>query len=246
MKLFATGYKLKTVIAGLFFTLLSVSATAELSGNMAVSSKYIFRGITFASENDDTTLSGGLDYAHENGFYAGYWGANLGYASGEAEDADSGFENDLYLGYSKSFGDIGLDVSYLRYVYFAVDDADTGELTVSASYKMFSASMSYMTDDCAWSNQGDIYWAFSAETELPMGFGLAATLGYYTYEEEGEFITSSEESSGFRNLDLTLSHPIGETGADMSVTYIIGGDDRDGNEQDDAIVLGISYGFDIK
>lgn len=53
------------------------------------------------------------------------------------------------------------------------------------------------------------------------------------------------ETSNFRHLNLTLSHPIGSTGADMSVTYIIAGKDREDTEYDDTMVFGISYAFDI-
>ncbi len=94
----------------------------------------------------------------------------------------------------------------------------------------------------AWGNQGDIYWSIGYEAGLPNDFSFGATLGYYTYEEDGEFITGGEDS-GFKHLDLTLSHPLGATGADMSITYMLGGKDRFDKDIEDTVVLGASFSF---
>ena len=56
-------------------------AQAELSGNIGVYSAYVLRGITNAMENENTAVQGGIDWAHDSGFYLGYWGSNLGYTS---------------------------------------------------------------------------------------------------------------------------------------------------------------------
>jgi uncharacterized protein (TIGR02001 family) len=55
-----------------------LTAQAELAGNIGVHSKYLLRGIGL--ENDNTAVQGGIDYTHESGFYAGWWGSNLGYS----------------------------------------------------------------------------------------------------------------------------------------------------------------------
>jgi hypothetical protein len=46
-------------------------------------------------------------------------------------------------------------------------------------------------------------------------------------------------------VTLTLSHPIGNTGADMLLTYIIGGRDRTGDKQGNTAVLGVKFNFDV-
>jgi hypothetical protein len=65
------------------------------------------------------------------------------------------------------------------------------------------------------------------------------------YEKNGKYLpeTAASESSGFRHLDLTVTHPLGKTGLDMSVTYIVGGQDRYGVDQKDTMVLGLSGAF---
>lgn len=216
-------------------------AQAELSGNISVVSEYVLRGMTINTESDTAAVQGGFDYAHESGFYAGYWGSSLDYG----DEAASGFENDFYAGYGGALGGFSYDLGLIYYVYTSIDDADAPELAASVGYGPFSLGFKYLMDDVVWGNEGDTYWTLGYETALPKDFAFAATAGFYTYEEEGEFITATEEDSGFRHLDLTLSHPISDTGADMFLTYIVGGEDRDGLDQEDAVVLGLSYGFGI-
>lgn len=214
----------------------------ELSGNIGIFSQYVLRGITEAAEDDNVAIQGGFDYAHDSGVYVGYWGSSLGYSDPGKGD---GFENDVYFGYAGEAGPVSYDIGAVYYYYINIDDANVFEISASAGVGPVSFGMKYLTDDVVWGNQGDIYWTASYGTDLPKDFSFGATLGYYTYEDSGKYIASSASSGGFRHLDLSLSHPIGNTGADMSITYIIGGEDRNGNDQDNAVVFGVSYGFDI-
>ena len=50
-------------------------AQAELSANLGVQSNYYFRGIT--QTDDKAAVSGGIDYAHDSGFYLGTWLSNV-------------------------------------------------------------------------------------------------------------------------------------------------------------------------
>jgi len=97
----------------------------------------------------------------------------------------------------------------------------------------------------AWGNSGDIYLSLGYEAELPNDFSFAANAGFYTYSKDGEFIaeTPDSESSGFKHLDLTLSHPLADTGADMSITYMYGGKGREGADVADTVIVGASFGF---
>ncbi len=214
-----------------------------MSANIAVNSQYIFRGITNSPEDGNAALQGGFDWSKgDTGLYFGYWGSSLGYSKPTTNTGD-GFENDLYAGYKGKIGGIGYDVGFLTYVYANVDDADTTEFNLSFSTGAFTAGIKLnIGNDVDWSNEGDLYYFVSAETKLPKGFTVSAIAGFYDYDT-GPLTTTN--SGGFRHLDITLSHAIGKTGADMNVTAIFGGDDRNGVDQDDAIVFGISYNFDI-
>jgi uncharacterized protein (TIGR02001 family) len=230
---------------------LPTAAQAELSGNIGVVSKYIFRGI--GNENSGAAVQGGLDYSHEGGLYAGWWASSLDYTYDKDEDDDystNAVENNFYVGYGGEAGGLSYDIGLLQYYYLSVDDSDLTELNLSVGYGPFSLSASYLLNDGWWGNSGDIYWTAGYETVLPYDFTFGATLGYSTYDDDDagnskRGWTETTKDSNFRHLDLTLSHPIGETGADMSVTYIVAGKDREDTEYDDTIVLAISYAFDI-
>ena len=86
-------------------TLASGAAMAELSGNVGVTSNYVWRGVTQTADN--AAVSGGIDYSNESGVYAGLWNSNTN------DDA----ETDLYVGYAGEYNDIGYDVGYISYIY---------------------------------------------------------------------------------------------------------------------------------
>lgn len=221
----------------------SIPAYAELSGNIGVFSKYMLRGLT---ENEDVTVQGGLDYAHASGFYAGWWASNLGYGTD-----GNGFEHDFYLGYAGAMDQFSYDVGLIQYIYMDVDDSDLAEAKLSVGFDAgeagsFGLATNILLKDGAWGNSGDTYLYASYEKALPKDFTLGATLGYYFYDDSvSDYGVVTTEDGAFRHLDIGLSHPIGKTGADMALTYVVGGKDRTDTDIDDSFVLSVSYGFDI-
>lgn len=227
----------------------------SLSGNVGVYSKYILRGITESPENNQAAVQGGLDYAHDSGLYAGWWASSLGYTydedvGGEDPDVSDGFENDFYAGYAPTFGDLGLDIGVIQYAYLNVDESNLTEAVLGVSYKNAYLRAQYLLNDGFWGNAGDTYWYGGIDCDLPKGFALNTELGWYTYDDDDadndQFAPGTTTTdSAFRYLAFTLSHPIGNTGADMGVTYIVGGEDRSENDQGNTMVLSLSYGFDV-
>lgn len=226
------------VLTGL---VISTTAHADITGNISVVSKYVLRGITNDTESDTATLQGGFDYAHSSGVYVGYWGSGLDYA--DKGGAVTGFENDIYGGYKMKAGPVDLNFGAIYYVYNRVQNSDGLEAVVGVGIAGATFTAKYLTEDLAWGNQGDIYWTADYAQALPNDFKLAGSLGFYTYEDSGEFIPSSVESSAFRHLNFVLSHPLGKSGVDMSLTYVIGGKNRQGVDQRNALVLALSSSF---
>jgi uncharacterized protein (TIGR02001 family) len=159
--------------------------------------------------------------------------------------ANTGFENDIYAGWSGDLGPVNLDVGVIYYYYLNVDDSNTAEVAASLGWGPISFGLKYLTDDVAWGNAGDTYFTLGADLGLPKNFTLGATIGYYMYEETGEFDTTTGDKDGLKHVDFVISHPIGETGADMSLTYVVGVKDRDDNDLPDGMVLSVGYNFDI-
>lgn len=233
------------------------NAYADMTSNIGVISKYILRGVTYPAvlpapgastpanaENDGTAVQGGVDFSHASGFYAGYWGSNLSYGN----DTNTGFENDLYAGYGGKVGDFGYSIGLIQYYYLNIDNSNGLEVDASLSFGPVKGGMKYLTGDVAWGNAGDIYWTLGYSTKFFEHFTFGTTLGFYTYSDSnGEFIPAAAtvNTSAFRHLDLSLSHPIATTGADMILTYVKGGELRDGTELKDGITLGIKFGFNM-
>lgn len=221
-----------------------LTASAEVTGNISAVSKYVLRGITNNAENDNTTIQGGLDYSHGSGLYAGYWGSNLDYGN---TTTATGFENDFYAGYKFKAGPLDLNVGAIYYLYTEVDDSDAPEAVFGVGMGPVTLGVKYLLDDVAWGNDGDIYATLDYAQDLPNNFKLAATYGHYFYDDDdaGNPVLAGPTTvdDGFRHLNVTLSHPVAKDAATMSITYIVGGEDRSGTDQKDAVVLGLSTTF---
>jgi len=241
---------IKPLVIATAFSIASMAAMiapaqAELSGNIGLFSQYVLRGITNAPENDNVAIQGGVDWGHDSGFYVGYWGSNLGY--GNPDSDTKGFENDFYAGWGGESGSLNWDIGATQYYYLNIDDFNGFEPYAYIGFGPATFGFKYLTNDVGWGNAGDTYWTLDASQVIAADFTLGGSLGYYSYETDGKFIPDSPDaiSSGFRHLNFTLSHPIGSSAADANFTYIIGGEDRFGVDQDNQIVFSVTYGFDI-
>ena len=249
MKTIKLNYKALTLIAMLGLCSSFNSYAVDTTGNIGVYSKYILRGI--AVENDNTAVQGGVDFNFDNGFYLGWWASNLGYEYNKDDEAYStnGFENDFYGGYTGSIGSwFGYTVGLIQYYYLNVDDSDLTELVLAADFKYVALQAQYLLNDGWWGNSGDIYWTVAGDYDIPRDFNIGFSLGYYTYNDSDNSKrawTKTTESSAFRHLNISASHPVGKTGANVGVTYIIAGEDREGTDFDNTMVLDLTYDFDI-
>ena len=95
----------------------AAQAEGEWSGNVALTTDYVWRGVTQSS--GDLAIQGGFDY--ENGlFYAGTWASNVDFG----DDTDTNVEIDFYGGLAGELDNgLGWDVGAIYYVY--PDDSDS-------------------------------------------------------------------------------------------------------------------------
>ncbi|MCH4247668.1 MAG: TorF family putative porin [Acinetobacter populi] len=218
----------------------------EITGNIGVYSDYVLRGNTNYLENDGATIQGGIDYAHPSGFYLGYWGSTLDYSLTDSGSRDA-FENDFNIGYNGSITeDLGFTVGGTYYYYYESDvDSDVFEVLLGLNYKDFSLTTQTITQDVVWGNAGDTYILGSYSHPLPKDFTLNAAVGLYYYKDSGDYEAdlNTTETFNFRHATLGLSHPLGTTGADWSLNYIIGGKTRSDEDLKNKVVLGLSYAF---
>ena len=134
---------LKKLFFSILFSLSSISfAEVSLSGNVAVTTDYIWRGLT--QNAGDPSVSGGFDLEHDSGFYIGLWAANVSALNDTAPETvtlDDGtittgsMELDGYLGFTGSLDEnSGFDVGYIAYTYPGVNAWDFEEIYITFDF----------------------------------------------------------------------------------------------------------------
>jgi uncharacterized protein (TIGR02001 family) len=122
------------------------AAMASVTGGVAVTSEYMFRGIV---SEGGAAVQGNLDWSHESGIYAGIWGSNANPAPA------GGNELDLIAGWSGDLSDsLNLDVGLIYFVFSEDEenttmgdtDADYLELYLGLNVQNFSL-YAYYTDN---------------------------------------------------------------------------------------------------
>lgn len=217
----------KTLAATALLGLLPVAHAESphtFSGNVAVTTDYVFRGISQSSE--DPALSGGFDYAHESGLYAGFWASSIEFNAGTADTAS--VEMDYYVGYGSEFADTGIsyDISALYYAY-PDQDEDTGadydyvEFILGLGYALPAMGMvepslgftyAFSPDFFGEDGQGN-YVAGNVDLALPQGFGLSFLVGHQ--DVEGDKLTGPV-GFDYSHWSVGLSKEVGNFGFDLS------------------------------
>lgn len=195
----------KTAIASSLSSLLLLAAGhahAGSTGSVALTSDYLFRGVS--QTNEEPAVQGGIEYAADSGFYAGAWGSNVSWLSDLSTDEapiSSDVELDGYLGYRGKFGEseIGYDVGALYYWYPGdyppgFNSADTGELYVGINAGLsdtatFAAKYSYAVTDLFGyaDSDGSGYLDLSFNWEFVPGWTLNAHAGKHWIENNEAF-----------------------------------------------------------
>ena len=203
--------------------LISTTANAEISANVAIQSDYTWRGV---SQNlEDPSIQGGFDYAHDNGFYAGIWGASVDFGGVEST------EMDLYAGWGTEFENgVGLDIGLIEYTYHGGDDASDSNFTeayLGLSYAGFGITYS------AGDEFNDLIEA-SYGYDFENGVSLAAAYG--DYDDYSYYTLGVSKEVGGIGLDLSFWD------TDISLSDLDG--DTDTFELvDSRVVLTISKSF---
>ncbi|KQR55050.1 TorF family putative porin [Acidovorax sp. Leaf160] len=122
-------------------SMLPTLASAQLTGNVALTTNYKFRGQdqdASKSKAVKPAIQGGLDYAFgDSGFYLGNWNSSVDWLPGNS------IEMDFYGGYKFKAGDVDLDVGALTYVYPGNTAGNTTELYGAATYGPLTAKYSH-------------------------------------------------------------------------------------------------------
>jgi uncharacterized protein (TIGR02001 family) len=143
----------------------------ELSYGINITSNYINKGLT--QSNDNPALQGYVEAAYGM-FYGGVWSSTVDFP-GDPEFGDDNLEFDLYAGVRHAFGDLSVDVSYLRYLYDDSGDC-CGEFVLGASYPI--ADLGELNAEFDYDPVGDTRWLqMGAALDLPAEFSIGGTVG---------------------------------------------------------------------
>ena len=172
----------KDLAAGLVLaTLGAPAAYGEVSANVALTSDYVWRGVSQTDENP--ALQAGAEYAHAIGVYVGVWGSNVDFA--EDVDDPARIELDYSVGWrGETEAGLGWDLSLLRYTYpKSTEDFDYNEVTLSLSYEMFTFEVDYSNDTFA-TGTDTFYYNVGVSHEIPDFFEISASIGYSDLNQE--------------------------------------------------------------
>lgn len=251
--------KIKVLVAGsaLGAAILAGPAAAAVTGTVAATSEYTFRGI---DSEGGAAIQGSLDWASGTGFYAGVWASNANPAP------VGGNELDIYGGYKFKLSEgIELDVGGIYYLFsedeetFAGTTAnafgiDYAELFAGVNVGGFSAKVYYTNDFFGGEDSGpgvdaeSTYVNLSYTHTIKEGLTLKGAIG----NQSGDGADAAYGDS-VTDYALTLTKAL-ENG--FAASFGVVGTDLDNNvggfllgggavDDDPKFVVTLSKGFEI-
>jgi uncharacterized protein (TIGR02001 family) len=220
------------------------SSGLSVSGNVAVVTDYRFRGVS--QTGGDFAIQGGIDVAHDSGFYVGTWGSSIqgGQPLGE-------MELDVYAGWTGEVSPgVTFDVGLLYYIYPTGDvaGADTDFFEPYASIGTTlgpvgaTVGVAYAWDQSALGDNDNLYVYTDWSLGIPDSpVSLTAHLGYTDGVLAPTLLSQPllGDDSGF-DWSLGASMPV-YGGLTLGVAYV--GTEGRGVDKftDDAIVGTLSF-----
>ena len=212
--------KLTLISLALVFVSTFTNAVS-VSGNAAIQSDYIWRGMT---QNDgETSVNVGLDADLGSGFYVGTWAATVDMTSASA---GATLEHDYYGGYAFEMGGIGIDLGTIQVTYNGDTDIDFSENYVALSLPM-NIGLHYSEGD----ELGDY---------MELSYGMDVGNGSLAISY-GDMDSSNGGFDGGSNTTIGYSMTAGDFTVDLSYSDFSGDTNANGTMADqDALVLTIS------
>ncbi len=199
------------LLGATFTTGAAVADEHEISGNVALTTDYRFRGIS--QTNRDPAIQGGLDYAHESGLYIGTWASNVSFTEG-------GTEIDAYAGWGTDLNEsLALDLGVLYYAYPSDSDADYVELYASLGFFGATVGLNYSPEYTY--DTGTYFYLYGAYS-LPMGdvFTLDLNLGLNQFEKDNLDSFLGADGAGKSYIDYSIGVSAAVAGVDLTLAYV--------------------------
>ncbi len=200
------------LVSGLY----AADSTSEVgvSANMAITSNYVWRGMT--QTKNSPAIQGGVDLDYK-GFYLGVWGSNIEYG-----DAKASLEADIYLGYAGELSSFSYDLGIVEYMYPNMsDEYNFAEVYVDLGYDFNVASINakYSLGIKTNDTDPDDNWEVGASVPLPMEFSVDLTYG--DYDTLGAYyLVGVNKSLG--KFDFTLAYTANDATDEDNIVATVG------------------------
>ncbi|MES9859596.1 MAG: TorF family putative porin [Candidatus Thiodiazotropha sp. LLP2] len=209
---------------------LSSVAAAEISANVGVTSNYIWRGLTQSANS--TAFSGGVDYAHDSGLYAGTW----------ISEAWDDYELDFYGGYGGEVAGVSYDAGLIYYSYSSDAESDFAEINANVGWNFLSAGVAYVisAEDAVEAVEEDLYFYLGGSFDLPEDFSIGLTVGFVEPDGDGD-----DDADDYTHYQIDVTKSTGDFG---DVTFSLSDTDLDdtdaaGEDSDMRFFVSWSKGF---
>jgi len=175
-------------------------AKLALSGNVALTTDYTFRGIS--QTNGSSAIQGGFDASYDK-FYAGVWSSNVAFGGSQ--------EVDVYAGIKPTVGPLSLDLGVIGYFY--PNSADDGAET--DYYEPYAKAS--ITPAKGLTIGGAAYWSPNFTLETDNAYYLELN-GAYTASDKLSF----SGAVGYQNISDVNGPSAGKVKDNYS-TWNVGG-----------------------
>ncbi|OLF81136.1 hypothetical protein AWH62_00220 [Maricaulis sp. W15] len=202
-------------------------AAQEITGNVALATDYIFRGIT--QTDNGPAISGGFD-VESGGFYGGVWASSVDFSD------DTTMELDLYGGYGFAAGGFDFDVGGIYYAYPDSPSAG-GDQNFFELYGGIARSFDILSWDAKLSYSPEFYGETGPAIYLETGLGLEIGAGITLDGRVGASRFDDFSGADYEDYSIGLSGTIFDNvGWGLRAHDVSGG----GNE---SVVLSFSQSF---
>ncbi len=196
-----------SLAAALAVTLSYAEETSDLgvSANMAITSNYVWRGMTQSANSP--AVQGGVDLEYK-GFYLGTWGSNVNFGD------KSSLEADIYAGYAGEVSGIGYDLGVIQFMYpNETDGSNFAEAYVGLSYdfKVVELGATYYAGISTNDLEPDDAIEFTASIPLPKDISVDVTYG--DYDTAGTYYLIGVNKS-IDKFDFTLAYTANDADGD--------------------------------
>lgn len=203
------------IVAGAAIAGVASSAHADdlsLSGNVALTTDYRFRGIS--QTQDAGAIQGGFDLT-DGAFYAGTWASNLNFGSAGPIQAHVPMELDVYGGWRPKIGPISADIGVIGYLY--PDSADPAAFGFSGDWNYYELKVAgtmplsdaftlggavYYSPEWALKGGSSYYAEINGAWTVSPDLSLSGAVGYVKAGTDGYFVQTSGSTDNYTTWNV--------------------------------------------